>query len=74
MYLPIRNVPETFVLNTIFVTEIVDLIIQSGPVWSCGRRRQSRPVWSCGRRQKTPAGSIDKFYECETTGFIAREG
>ena len=73
MYIPIRNVPETFVLNTIFVTELVDLIIQSGPVWSCGRRRQSGPVWSCDRQRKTPAGSIDKFNDCQTTGFKSKD-
>ena len=74
MYFPIRNVLETFVPNTIFVTQFVDLIIQSGPVLSCGCRRQSGPVWSCVRQRKTPAGTIDKFYEYETTGQVAREG
>ena len=27
--------------------------LQSGPVWSCGCRRQSGPVWSCGRRRQS---------------------
>ena len=57
--------------------------LQSGPVWSCGcrrqrgsvfscsRRRQSGSVLSCSRRQETPARSIFEFDECET---IAREG
>ena len=64
MYFPIRNVLETF---DDFVTKFFDIM------FSCGCRRQSGPVFSCAHRRESPAGSIDKFYEYETGGRVARE-
>ena len=64
MYFSIRNVAETFDRSIdVFVNELLDIYIQSGPVFSCGCRHQSGPVFSCARRRETPAGSIDRFYE-----------
>ena len=71
MYFSIRNTLETF---DGFVTEFFDISSQSGPVFSCGCRRQIGPVFSCARRRESPAGSIDKFYEYEAGGRVAREG
>ena len=71
MYVPIRNVPESF---DVFATEFFDFSSQSSPVFSCGCRHQSGPVFSCARLRETPAGSVVKFYEYDTTSPIAREG
>ena len=51
MFFPIHNVPETF---DTFAPKFIDVYAESGPVFSCARRRE------------IPAGSIDKSYEHDT--------